>query len=466
MGMCLIKMLEIRVFGASDSVGKSCVMISDKDRRIILDAGIQLHPRKTGLLSTPPEGIDEYINEVDSVLLSHAHIDHSAYIPALYRGGYEGQVHMTSPTKDIVRILWKDHLKIEGPHHFGISHLHKAFENIQCHNYYQKFKITSGITAEFYNASHILGSAAILIDWDGTRIFYSGDFNDAKTPYHDPMIYPDPDEPIDVLLIETTNANRKLVNRKVVTSNLTKSLLKCYSRGGKAIIPSFALGRSQEIQAYLVSDFDSFLKKFPLYIDGMILDMNEIYQNYLNEKWVSSRMLLELREKGLKSPFEHEGIITIDEVPSSGRRGKKRAKLGTQNKACIILTTSGMLEGGPVYDYLRYGGSNPLNGLYIVGYQVEGTTGSEIIAGKTDLILDNGFGKKFDVPLALEVKRFAFSGHSSLDGLTQLVRYASPSKIYTIHGEPEAQEHFSRTIGSLGYEADILITDDQLPQYP
>jgi predicted metal-dependent RNase len=257
-----------------------------------------------------------------------------------------------------------------------------------------------------------------------------------------------------------------MVNRKVITSNLTKSLLKCYSRGGKAIIPSFALGRSQEIQAYLVSDFDSFLKKYPLYIDGMILDMNEIYKKYMNEKWISPRLLIELRERGLKSPFEHEGIITIDDVPISGKRGKKRAKLGTQDKASIILTTSGMLEGGPVYDYLRYGGPNPLNGLYVVGYQVEGTTGSEIVAGKKDLTLDNGFGKKFEVSLALEVKKFAFSGHSSLDGLTQLVRYTSPSKIYTLHGEPEAQENFSRTIGSLGYEADILITDDQLPQYP
>jgi predicted metal-dependent RNase len=434
-------MLKIAVLGAVDSVGKSCIMISDKDRRVILDAGIQLHPRRSGKLSTPPEEVDAYTEEIDSVLLSHAHIDHSAYIPALYRSGYQGSVHMTDPTKDIVNILWKDHLKIEGPHHYGITHLHSALQNTDSHNYNRKFRITDGITAEFLDASHVLGSAGIILDWDGTRIYYTGDFNDTKTPFHDPN-FPDPDEPIDILLTETTNANRHMGTRKEATSQLTKSLLECYSRGGKAIIPAFALGRSQEVQAYLVSDFDSFLRKYFLYIDGMILEMNAIYAKYLNEKWVSPRILIELREKGLRSPFDHEGIRTIDMISQTRRRIEKREKLTHQKKPSIILTTSGMLEGGPVYDYLRFGGDNPLNGLFIVGYQVDGTLGADISAGVRNVQLDNGFGKVFEVTLSLEVRTFSFSGHTSLDGLIQMVRYTSPAKIYAIHGEPQAQHSF------------------------
>ncbi len=460
-------MLEITVFGAADSVGKSCVMISDRDHRILLDAGIQLHPRRTGLLSTPPEGVDAFSHEIDSVLLSHAHIDHSAYIPALYRAGYQGLVHCTTPTKDITEILWKDHLKIEGPHHYGISHLHSALAKTSTHQYHQKFSLTDGITAKFLDASHILGSACILLDWEGTLILYTGDFNNAKTPYHDPIVYPDPDEPIDVLLTETTNANRKISSsRKLATSNLTKSLLNCYSRGGKAIIPSFALGRSQEIQAYLTSDFDSFLHKFPLYIDGMILDMNMIYQKYLNEKWVSPRILIELKERGYRTPFEHEGLKTIDEVSYTGKRGKKREKLISQENRSIILTTSGMLEGGPVYDYLRYGGNNSLNGLYIVGYQVEGTLGADIVSGKKELTLDNGFGRFFDVSLALEVKKFEFSGHTSLDGLIQMVRYSSPSFVYAIHGAPEAQQAYSRALEGFEQDIAILSSKEVLHDYP
>ncbi len=453
-------MLEISVLGASDSVGKSCVMISDNDqRRVVLDVGIQLHPRRTGKVSTPPN-IDKYAEDTEAVLISHAHIDHSGYTPALYRAGYHGDIHMTTPTKDIVNILWKDHLKIEGPHHYGVSHLQTALMKVKTHNYYRKFKIADGITAEFLDASHILGSALILLEWDGTRILYTGDFNNAKTPYHDPIQYPDPDDPIDILITETTNANRRIEGRKTVTSNLTKSLLKCYSRGGKAIIPSFALGRSQEIQAYLASDFDSFLNKFPLYVDGMILDMNAIYERYMNEKWVSPRILIELKDNGYRTPFDHDGIRVIDDVAMKMKRFKKRELLIGREKQSIILTTSGMMEGGPVYDYLRMGGNDKRNGLYIVGYQVEGTMGSDIANGQKKVALDNGFGQVFDVSLDLEVKSFEFSGHSTLEGLVQMVQYSSPRKIYAIHGEPSAQERYATEVKNLGFDVKTLTSHD------
>ncbi|WP_455141050.1 MBL fold metallo-hydrolase [Candidatus Hodarchaeum mangrovi] len=459
-------MLEIRFFGASESIGKSCVMISDYDRQVILDAGIQLHPRRTGLLSTGPSHVDDYASETTAVILSHAHVDHSAYIPALYRAGYNGLTHLTYPTKDLVNILWKDHLKIEGSNHFNYSNLKTAMRKMKQHDYSKKFKIDNGVTCELLDASHILGSACILLDWEGTRILYSGDFNNAKTPFHDPIVFPDPEEPIDILLIETTNANRKINSRKEMTSQLTKSLLKCYSRGGKAIIPSFALGRSQEIQSYLSSDFDSFLRKFPVYIDGMILEMNSVYNKYLDEKWVSPRVLLDLKEKGFRSPFEHEGIRSIDEVPTSGGRMKKREMLSNQENSSIILTTSGMLEGGPVYDYLRLNGSDQKNGLYIVGYQVLGTIGSDVISGQTDLVLIDHLGKPFRVNLSLEVQQFEFSGHSSLEGLIQMVRYTSASKVFAMHGEPESQEKFSSSITNIETDINILSSHEILPQYP
>jgi predicted metal-dependent RNase len=415
-------MLEISLLGAYDSVGKSCVMISDSDdRRVILDAGIQLHPRRTGRVSTPPD-VDSFAQNTNAILISHAHIDHSAYTPALYRAGYHGPVHMTTPTKDIVHILWKDHLKIEGPHHYGVSHLQKALMKIETHNYCRKFKIANGITAEFLDASHILGSALILLDWEGTRILYTGDFNNAKTPYHDPIQFPDPE----------------------------------------AIIPSFALGRSQEIQAYLASDFDSFLHKFPLYIDGMILEMNAIYERYMNDKWVSPRILIELKENGYRTPFDHEGIRVLDDVAMKMKRSKKRALLIDREQQSIILTTSGMIEGGPVYDYLRMGGNNPRNGLYIVGYQVEGTMGSEIASGRKEVALDNGFGQVFDVTLELEIKQFQFSGHSSLEGLVEMVQYSSPQKIYAIHGEPNAQKRYADEVRNFGSEVKTLTSHDIL----
>ncbi|MHA1940846.1 MAG: MBL fold metallo-hydrolase [Candidatus Hodarchaeales archaeon] len=455
-------MIEISILGASDSVGKSCVMLYDnEDRRVIIDAGIQLHPRRTGLVSTAPD-VDKYAEDTTAVIISHAHIDHSAYVPALYRAGYEGSVHMTYPTEELVNILWKDHLKIEGPHHYGVAHLHEALRRITPHYYQRKFRVADGISVEFVNAGHILGSAAILIDWEGTRIFYTGDFNDTTTPYHDSMQHPGPDEPIDVLITETTNANKDYKSRKSAIEGLKKSLMNCYSRGGKAIIPSFALGRSQEIQAYLSDEFDNFLSKFPLYIDGMILDMNAIYSRYMNKKWISTRALEGFKERGYRSPFEHEGIRQIDEVAWKGKRSHKRKKLINDEKQSIILTTSGMMEGGPVYDYLRMGGGNPINGLYVVGYQVEGTLGSDIVRGEKNVKLDNGFGVITDVTLDLEVKRFHFSGHSSIEGLKKVVLNSNPQKIYGIHGEPFAQEVYAGEMKKLGFDVNILTKHDIL----
>ncbi|MFW9856610.1 MAG: MBL fold metallo-hydrolase [Candidatus Thorarchaeota archaeon] len=459
-------MLTVTVLGAAESVGKSCIMISDRDRRIILDAGIQLHPRRTDQRSTPPAQLDDLSPDIDAVLVSHAHIDHSAYVPALYRWGYANDIHLTAPTKDIVKILWKDHLKIEGETHFSLRHLDHALRNSVPHNYNRSFRLLDGISAEFYDASHILGSACILLDWDGTRIFYTGDINDAKTPFHDPNFMNDSlEEPIDILITETTNATRPLPSRKETTSKLTQKLLQCYSRGGKAIIPSFALGRSQEIQTYLIQEFDTFLDSYQLWIDGMILDINKIYRRYLTEKWVSKRLLSFLKANGYKSPFDHEGIHKIDEILPTGGRNRKRALLANQEKPIIILTTSGMIEGGPIYEYLgKFDlGSDPKNGLYIVGYQVEGTVGSDIIAGQRQILLNNGFGGLYNVNLELEVKRFQFSGHASQGGLLEVVKYTNPTKILPIHGEPAAQQRYIEALNS----PDKIIPPYSVhPEYP
>ena len=139
---------------------------------------------------------------------------------------------------------------------------------------------------------------------------------------------------------------------------------------------------------------------------------------------------------------------------------KKRELLINREQQSIILTTSGMIEGGPVYDYLRMGGNDERNGLYIVGYQVEGTVGSDIASGQKKLGLENGFGQVFDVSLDLEVKQFEFSGHSTLEGLIHMVQYSAPLKIYAIHGEPSAQKRYADEVRKLGFEVKTLTSFD------
>ncbi|MHA2344255.1 MAG: MBL fold metallo-hydrolase RNA specificity domain-containing protein, partial [Candidatus Hodarchaeales archaeon] len=152
----------------------------------------------------------------------------------------------------------------------------------------------------------------------------------------------------------------------------------------------------------------------------------------------------------------------IDEVAQKTKRSKKRDLLINREQQSIILTTSGMMEGGPVYDYLRMGGDNSHNGLFIVGYQVEGTLGSDIASGVRNVSLDNGFGQVFDVTLDLEINRFEFSGHSSLEGLIQMAQYVAPQKIYAIHGEPLAQQRYADEVQNYGFEAKTMTQHDIL----
>ena len=277
-------MIKITPYGGSSYIGASAYLISDEHSKILLDAGIRLYPRRTGRFSEGPDEVDFIVGEIDAVILSHAHVDHSGYIPALYRAGYTGKVYMTTPTKSLVEILWKDHIKIEGPHHFSIPHLQKAINSISTHKYDEKFKVSNGIIAQFTDACHVLGSAGIFLDWEGIRIFYSGDFNDAKSPIHDPVMFPDPDEPVDYLLMETTNADKSIKPRKITNSKLLNSIQKGYSQGSKMIIPSFSLGRSQEIQILLSQELDSFLERCPVFIDGMIVKMNRVYEDFMNDQ--------------------------------------------------------------------------------------------------------------------------------------------------------------------------------------
>lgn len=445
-------MIKITPFGGSSYIGASAYLISDEYSKVLLDAGIQLFPRRTGRFSEGPDEVDFIVGEIDAVILSHAHVDHSGYIPALFRAGYEGKVFMTTPTQSLVEILWKDHIKIEGPHHYSIPHLQQAIKSISTHKYNEKFKVSDGIFAKFTDACHVLGSAGILLDWDGEKIFYTGDYNDAKTPIHDPVSFPDPDDPIDYLITESTNADKTLESRKVISSEMIRSIRRSYSNGSKILIPSFSLGRSQEIQIFLSQELDSFLEKFPVYVDGMIVQMNRVYEKFMTEDWVSPRLLLWMKEKGFRTPFSHDGLIEVNELfGRQTNREKVRKSLARGEGGRIILSTSGMMEGGPIFDYLRFAGSNSKNKLMVVGYQVNGTVGSDIASGAREIRITDSYQNFHDIKLMLNIERYGFSGHASSAGLIDFVRHANPKNTILVHGSNESQRIFSQKLSNEGF---------------
>lgn len=423
-------------------IGKSAFLLSDSkgERKILLDCGIQIFSRRSAKKSEGPKEILDIAGEIDTVLLSHAHIDHSGFIPALFHNGFDGKIYTTKPTIDIVNLLWNDHLKIEGNTLYNNMDLQKAFSNLKGYNYRTKIKICDGVFAEFFDAGHILGSAMILLEFDGMLILYSGDIQDQNTGFHNKFITPD--EEVDILLTETTNAERKVPNRAKVLNSLLDTIYATYKRGGKTLIPSFALGRSQEVQYYLINHLGEFLSSNPLIVDGMILKMNKIYEKYFNTNWVSEEAITTVydREYG-DLPFDFHGIHKISRDYINGSLESYRKKLMTSKKRKIILSTSGMVEGGPLYTYLKY--QKSLNDtMAFVGYQASDTIGRDILNGIRKFEFTSPWGDPVSFNLQLDIQNFGFSGHTSREGILELIEKTNPSRTFIMHGSVEAQNKF------------------------
>ncbi|MCE7736445.1 MAG: MBL fold metallo-hydrolase [Candidatus Heimdallarchaeota archaeon] len=421
--------LKITAYGAAEEVGRSSFILEDDEHTVLLEAGIKLQPEG---LSLAPEGLKERAGEIDVAVLSHAHVDHSGYLPALWQNGYHGKLFMTEPTFDIVSLLWQDHYKIEGSRHWSKNGLEGAMENTVTLKYRQRTEIADGIFIEFYNSGHILGAAMILIDWKGTKILYTGDINDQQTPLFDGFDMPDCE--VDILITESTNGVRKIKSRQEVNKEFQREIIAILESGKKVIIPSFAVGRSQEILTVLTE----VIKSYPIYVDGMINKMIEITKKYLNPFWVDEPILNRLRAERRENQFEYDNIFQITRE-NYDHTGDFRKFIGKSSEPCIIVTTSGMFMPSPVHTHLYFAGTDKGNLIAVTGYQAEGTLGRDIIEGKRRVTLSTGRNRTSNVHIKAKIKRFGFSGHVSSEGIADLIAHTKPKQIILMHGDPENQ---------------------------
>jgi hypothetical protein len=431
--------LKLTAYGAAGEVGRSAFIIEDEKRKILLEAGIKIRPGELSTLA--PEGLRERMYELDAAVLSHAHVDHSGYLPALWENGFFGKLYMTEPTLDIVQVLWKDHLKIEGSRHWSPAGMDRAYNHTVTVPYHKKVEIVDGVTIEFYNAGHILGSALTLIDWDGFKILYTGDINDNLTPLFEGFEIPD--LAVDVLITESTNGCRDVTPRTVVNHDFITRVRETLEKGQKVIIPSFALGRSQELLCVLTEH----IKDYPIYVDGMINIMNAITEKYLDPKWVDTPILNRLKREGRQSPFRYDNVIPITHDNFDNTHDFRRY-LGQLREPVIIITTSGMMEPSPVHTHLRHAAKDPNNLIAIVGYQAEGTKGREILEGARNVRLSIGWDEEADVEIKARIHKFGFSGHTSADGIQDLINHVKPKQIYLVHGDLEEQREISQKLSN------------------
>jgi len=424
--------VRLTFLGSARQVGRSCLLLQTPKSKILLDCGIDVSAQ--GEEKFPYFNIPEFdLNQLDAVVLSHAHIDHSGFLPYLYKMGYKGPVYMTPPTRDIAALLALDFISVaykqaEQPL-FSSGDITEMVKHSICLNYNEVTDITSDIRLTFCNAGHVLGSAMthLNIGNGSHNLLYTGDYKYGRSRLLDPAITNFPR--LESVITESTYGAKTdvLPPRAEAEDKLIDLINKTLDRGGKVLIPELGLGRAQETMMIIEDAIKvGKMQKTPVYINGMIWDINAIHTAYPD--FLSNRLMsLAFQDK---NPFLSDIFTRI----ASPQERKKVIEGGP----CVVLATSGMLTGGASVEYLREFASNPKNSLIFVCYQGHGSLGRQIQDGlkETKMVVE---GKEETVKINLEVHNTVY-GLTAHAGRNEIMSFFSrinpkPKRIIINHGE-------------------------------
>ena len=402
-------------------------------------------------------------SNLDSCIISHAHIDHSGNFPKLVKKGFREKAYLTPSTRDLLKFMLPDsgHIQEEDikyvnkinrrrglPHRWPLytkDEAQKSLKYLRALDYYKRLQIAPNIDLTFFDAGHILGSAISTFDVHTrrgiTRIAYAVDLGRPNLPYlRDPEIPKD----IDYLIIESTYGARKRPSIKNAEEQLLKAINKTVKRGGKIIIPSFALERSQEV-LYFISQLlrKRRIKNIPIYLDSpLAVNITKVFKN----SWqYFDKETKELFRKDM-DPLSHKNITYIRNVSQS-------KKLNDKIGPMIIISASGTCENGRILHHLKNNIENPYNTIIFVGYMPKNTLGRKILEKCPKV---NIFGRPYGVRAEVVVVD-AFSAHADKNYLTRYVKECRGrlKKVFIVHGEPKQSESLRKAIKSLNIKVSI-----------
>ncbi len=423
--------VRLTTLGSGREVGRSCFLLQTTNSKILLDVGINVAAQ--GDDKFPHFQIPEFdINQLDAVVISHAHVDHIGLLPYLYKMGYKGPVYMTPPTRDIAALLALDLIgvayKQAARPMYNSSDIKEMVKHSICLNYNEVTDITPDIRITFYNSGHCLGSSLVHFNiGNGLHNFvYTGDYKYESSRLLDPAIANFPR--VESILTEATYGAKvdMLPPRKDAEEELISMIEKTINRGGKVLIPELGLGRSQETMLIIHNAImTGRLKNVPVYIDGMIWDINAIHTAYPD--FLSGKIRTQI--------FQDNNPFVSDIFSRVGSFQERRNVI--QGGPSIVLATSGMLMGGASVEYLREYASNPNNIILFVCYQGSGSLGRQIQDGLKQTVMSID-GKDETVVINLEVHTVA--GLSAHAGRRELMAFFNnlkprPKKIMINHGE-------------------------------
>ncbi len=451
--------MNITFLGAAKTVTGSCYLIETRDTKFLVDCGMFQGRANEVILNAEPFSVNPA--ELDFMLLTHAHIDHSGRIPKLYMDGFKGTIYATKPTVQLCGIMLPDSGHIQETETEWINRkrqragkapvkpLYTVKEATDCLGlfkgvaYGEAFSVTEDIRIRFNDAGHILGSAIVEIwvreNGKDTKIVFSGDLGNKGIPIlRDPVVISD----ADYLVIESTYGNRlhKLKKETDKLERFISIITETIEKGGNVIIPSFAVGRTQEIIYDLNKYMDVFgdeVKKIfniPVYVDSpLATSATQIFRENLECFDEEAKEYIANGDNPLDFP-----TLKFTQSPEESR------KLNEKTESTIIISASGMCDAGRIKHHLKHNLWRKESTILFVGYQAEGTLGRRILDGAEKVKL---FGEEISVNARIEAID-GFSGHADRAGLLSWVKGFSkkPKKVFIVHGELEVMNEFAQTL--------------------
>ncbi|MFQ5800276.1 MAG: beta-CASP ribonuclease aCPSF1 [Candidatus Hydrothermarchaeales archaeon] len=425
--------VRLSILGGFREVGRMAQYIHTPESKVLIDCGINV------AASDPVQGFP-YLNlpefrlqELDAVIVSHAHLDHCGFVPYLFFMGYDGPVYCTPPTRDLMYLLQWDYLDVIEREGKNLPYTRNDIKKVVSHTitleYNEITDISPDVRLTLYNAGHILGSAMthLHIKEGLYNLAYTGDFKYEKSRLFDAANTNFPR--LETLIMESTYGGSKDIQqpRRRAEDEIIKQINDTVLRGGKVLIPVFAVGRAQELLV-VIEEYANrgVLEEVPVYLDGMIWEATGIhttYPGYLN--------------RTLQNQIFHQGRNPFLADMFKKVSGASERQDIIDGEPCVILATSGMLAGGPAIEYLKAFAEDEKNTLVFVGYQAEGSLGRRIQKGWKELPMkENGKTRVLNINMNIHTVD-GFSGHSDRN---QLLNYArrlnqKPERILTCHGE-------------------------------
>ena len=432
-------MMKLHFCGGADEIGASCILLELENRKILLDCGMRM--KRDPL---PDFQKIKEIGNLDAILLSHAHMDHSGTLPIICSEFPYADIWMTKPTEAVTKVLLYDSLKImdnedEIPK-YNKKQVESFLKNIKTTGYTSSFSLfeESEIKVTFYPAGHIIGAASIYIESTEGSIFYSGDISltDQRTvgSFSIPRLRPD------ICILESTYGNRMHSNRKVEESRLIETVSETLNNEGRVLIPAFAVGRAQEVILTLRSAINRGMisKDIKVYIDGMVRQICTIYRSFPNF----------LKESLAKRIWHGNDVFFSDNVvPVS--ENKEREKIINDKEPCCIISSSGMLTGGPSSLYAEKIAEDENSMICITGYQDEESPGRRL----QNLCSDDSKDKTWTVNgkavnFKCKTGTYSLSAHADKNELINIVEHLKPKEVFLVHGD-------AASINSLGSEMQL-----------